>query len=161
MNKRQIIEKPVLYGVFELFGPNILTLREREWKKHRVLATPAFSESNLRLVIKSTNMLLGKMIAKWDDLLNQNPKNPINLSIFTTQLTFGVISNAGFGIEDNEVFENNSKMNLRVAFDLMFRSIYIHDSFPWLLNLPFFGFPRVKKAYEMYEVSVQNLVKER
>lgn len=164
MNKRQIIDKPHLYQLFEVFGTNILSAREKSWRKHRTLANPAFSESNLRLVIESNNILSNKLIEKWEEMITYNPNVPINMSKFMTELTFGVISHAGFGIQDNHVFEStseDSQMNLRLALELIFKSLYVRYTFPLLLNLPTKYFKRTMEAYEYFETTVQNLVMER
>ena len=78
-----------------MYGPNILTAEHDEWRKHRRLAGPSFTESNNALVWGSTiEIILGYFI-KW----NRDGKGSIvSVSDFTevtTQIAFMAFSTAG------------------------------------------------------------------
>ena len=78
-----------------MYGPSILTTEHEEWKKHRRIAGPSFTERNNVLVWESTiEIILGYFI-KW----NRDGKGSIvKVSDFmevTTQVAFMVFSTAG------------------------------------------------------------------
>ena len=77
------------------YGPNILTTENDEWRKHRRIAGPSFTESNYILVWEATiEIILGYFI-KW----NRDGKGSIikvpNFAEVTTQVTYMVFSTAG------------------------------------------------------------------
>ena len=77
------------------YGPNILMSEHEEWRKHRRIAGPSFTESNNALVWESTiGTILGYFI-KW----NQDGKGGIvkvsDFTEVTTQIAYMVFSTAG------------------------------------------------------------------
>ena len=78
-----------------MYGPNIMSTAHDEWRKHRRLAGPSFTESNNALVWESTlEIILGYFI-KW----NRDGKGSIvrvsDFTEVTTQIAFMVFSTAG------------------------------------------------------------------
>ena len=78
-----------------LYGPNILTAGHNEWRKHRRIAGPTFTEGNNALVWESTIEIILGYFLKW----NRDGKgNIVKVSDFmevTTQIAFMVFSTAG------------------------------------------------------------------
>jgi cytochrome P450 len=53
--RRQDFLKPVeIYAIVDIFGPSILTTEGPEWKRHRKIVAPAFSEKSNSLVWKES-----------------------------------------------------------------------------------------------------------
>ena len=78
-----------------MYGPSIITPKHDEWRKHRRLAGPSFTESNNALVWESTiEIILGYFI-KW----NRDGKGSIirvsDFTEVTTQIAVMVFSTAG------------------------------------------------------------------
>jgi hypothetical protein len=60
--------KPIeFYGVLKFFGQNVVVTEGAEWKKHRKIAAPAFTEKNYRMVWEETARIM-------QDLLNDEWK---------------------------------------------------------------------------------------
>ena len=78
-----------------VYGPNIVFSEHNDWRKHRRIAGPSFSESNNALVWESTIKIILGYFIKW----NQDGKGDIiKVSDFTEvskQIAFMVFSIAG------------------------------------------------------------------
>jgi len=54
-----------LYKVLEIYGRNLLTVEGKEWRRHRRITAPPFSEQNNRLVWKESISQAGQMVESW------------------------------------------------------------------------------------------------
>jgi len=77
------------------YGPSVVTTEHDEWRKHRRIAAPSFSESNNALVWESAiNIILG-YFTKW----NRDGKGSIvqvsDFTDVTKQIAYMVFSIAG------------------------------------------------------------------
>ena len=77
------------------WGPNILTTENDEWRKHRRIAGPSFTESNYILVWEATIEIILGYLLKW----NRDGKGSVvkvpNFTEVTTQVAYMVFSTAG------------------------------------------------------------------
>jgi cytochrome P450 len=81
-----------------------------EWKKHRTLSNPAFSDSNL-ISIFSSHIIPEIQIFK--NYVKENISkgtNEINLTNTFASLTFDIISNAGFGFDSATLTSGDTKL---------------------------------------------------
>ncbi|KDQ10983.1 hypothetical protein BOTBODRAFT_136260 [Botryobasidium botryosum FD-172 SS1] len=79
----------------ELYGPNIVAAADgSDWKKHRKVSAPAFSERNNKLVWNETAEILSEIFTEWGDKETISIKNITDL---TLPIALLVISAAGFG----------------------------------------------------------------
>ncbi|KIJ53680.1 hypothetical protein M422DRAFT_241924 [Sphaerobolus stellatus SS14] len=94
-------------SVLDIFGPNIVSTEGHEWKRHRRITAPTFSERNNRLVWDETMRILDDMFDAWGrdtpDIFTDNVLE------ITKPITLLVISAAAFGrriswVEDKQVF---------------------------------------------------------
>ena len=77
------------------YGPNIVASEHNEWRKHRRIAGPSFTESNDVLVWESTIEIILGYFAKWT---RDGKGSIVTVSDFTevtTQIAFMVFSTAG------------------------------------------------------------------
>ncbi|KAI5122235.1 hypothetical protein M0805_007102 [Coniferiporia weirii] len=88
--------KPVEhYGLMSQFGGNILATEGDEWKKHRKIANPAFSESNNKRVWNEAVRITLDMINNvWENKAEVPIDNAVDI---TLALALLVIGSAGFG----------------------------------------------------------------
>jgi cytochrome P450 len=66
MTKR--LEYPKLAVMFEpitIYGPNIIAADFDEWKRHRRIAGPSFSDKNNKLVHEETTQLTTELLDRW------------------------------------------------------------------------------------------------
>jgi cytochrome P450 len=81
------------------FGPNLVVSEHEEWRKHRRIAGPSFSESNNRLVWESSIDIILGYFNKW----NRDGKGGIvkvdNFTEVTAQITYMVFTTAGMSLK--------------------------------------------------------------
>ena len=89
----------VKYGKRGGFGPNLVSSEHEEWRKHRRIAGPSFSEKNNRLVWESSIEVILGYFNKW----NRDGKGRVvkvnNFTEVTTQIAFMVFTMAGMPVE--------------------------------------------------------------
>ncbi|KAI7893584.1 cytochrome P450 [Mucor mucedo] len=88
-----------------LGGPNILMLNGPEWKKHRMVANPAFHRS---LPVKMFGKLTQDMIKVMDKM-----EGTINISDLLHRWTLEAIGKAGFDFEFNAIKDRDSEWIIR------------------------------------------------
>ncbi|KIJ53679.1 hypothetical protein M422DRAFT_775709 [Sphaerobolus stellatus SS14] len=83
------------YSILNVFGPNVVTTEGPEWKKHRRITAPTFSERNNRFVWDETMRVLDDMFDSWG---RDTPEIfTDNLAKITKPIALLVISAAAFG----------------------------------------------------------------
>lgn len=105
-----------------MFGENIVSASGGAiWRKHRLLANPAFAERHLRFMAEHTVNSMDLLFDRWSK--NQYMCNPAR---DITDVTLDVIGKVGFG-SDLGVFDdvhevsdktNKARMNFREALDI-------------------------------------------
>jgi hypothetical protein len=102
--RRNDFVKPVeIYGIVDIFGSSILSLEGPEWKRHRKIVAPAFSErSNARVWEESLRQAAG-LLKFWSDLEGNAPGDikVKDTARETALMTLHVISGIGFGVMQN------------------------------------------------------------
>ena len=88
--------KPVrFYTTLSLFGRNIVASEHDEWRKHRKVASPAFSERNSVLVFQETTRIVMDLFQMWEQ---QGKVIAIpDMTNTTFELALQVIASAAFG----------------------------------------------------------------
>jgi hypothetical protein len=96
--RRQDFLKPVeIYAIVDIFGPSILTTEGPEWKRHRKIVAPAFSEKSNSLVWKESLRQSAGMLKVWSRLDGNGPGNMkvTDTAPYTSLMALHVISAAG------------------------------------------------------------------
>ena len=96
--RRQDFLKPVeIYAIVDIFGPSILTTEGPEWKRHRKIVAPAFSEKSNSLVWKESLRQSAGMLKVWSQLDGNGPGNMkvTDTAPYTALMALHVISAAG------------------------------------------------------------------
>ncbi|KAG9309961.1 cytochrome P450 [Chiua virens] len=95
---RNTFQKDVeTYEVLNVFGPNIVSTDESEWKRHRSVVMSAFNEANVALVWSEALRVMTEWFGELDAA---GPDSDITLDLVhpMTTATFCVIVAASFGI---------------------------------------------------------------
>jgi cytochrome P450 len=99
--RRKDFLKPVeIYGIVDIFGVSILSSEGDNWKRHRKIVAPAFSEKSNTTVWKESLKQGVGMLEFWSKL-PENSTGCIKVKDAapnTALLTLHVISGAGFGV---------------------------------------------------------------
>jgi len=100
VNDRVLFVKPLenyIYKVMSSYGRNVITTEGDEWKRHRRISQPAFSEINNKTVWDTATNTMTELFA---DVWGAKPETYVyNLSDIAKQITLTVLSIAGFGKE--------------------------------------------------------------
>ncbi|KAH6721937.1 cytochrome P450 monooxygenase-like protein [Leptodontidium sp. MPI-SDFR-AT-0119] len=117
-SRRHDFVKPVeIYAIVDIFGPSILTTEGIEWKRHRKIVAPAFSEKSNALVWKeSLRQTLG-MLKSWSKLENNcsDDMKVEDTAPSTAMMTLHVICAAGFGVPQLWDGEDEVKLGKNVV----------------------------------------------
>jgi cytochrome P450 len=84
-----------MYKSVSIFGPNIVASEFDEWKRHRRIAAPSFSEKNNRLVYEETTRIVTELFQLWSENGNGRVVEVENAVHLTSNLALMVISSAG------------------------------------------------------------------
>lgn len=91
--------KPLkMYKAVSIYGPNLVSTEFDEWKRHRRIVAPSFSEKNNRLVYDETTRIVGELFDSWDAAATADGTVKVDNAVaITSRLALMVISAAGFG----------------------------------------------------------------
>ena len=111
--RRNDFLKPVeIYGVVDIFGNSILSSEGDNWKRHRKIVAPAFSEKSNALVWKESLKQANGMLNFWTNLEGNSPgcMKVKDTALDTALMTLHVISGAGFGVRQVWDGENEKQL---------------------------------------------------
>jgi len=77
------------------YGPNLSSTENDEWRKHRRIAGPSFTESNNAFVWESSIEIILEYFIKWNRDGNGSIVKVSNFTEVTKQIAFMVFANAG------------------------------------------------------------------
>jgi hypothetical protein len=111
--RRNDFMKPIdRYTIVDLFGKSILTQEGQEWKRHKKIVGPSFSEKSNKLVFEESLRQAEGMMNLWASQ-GRNTKEDVkveNTSIDAAVLSLHVISAAGFGVPQLWPGESEDKL---------------------------------------------------
>ncbi|KDQ10982.1 hypothetical protein BOTBODRAFT_35741 [Botryobasidium botryosum FD-172 SS1] len=137
---RAIFPKPGI-KVLELYGQNVVAAGDgsEEWKRHRKVSAPAFSEKNNKLVWNETTEILSEIFAEWG---NKETVSIQNITDLTLPIALLVISAAGFGRripwrEDiNAYIPSGHKLTFKKALTTVCGNLFFKAIVPeWAMGL--------------------------
>ncbi|QSZ36489.1 hypothetical protein DSL72_006369 [Monilinia vaccinii-corymbosi] len=98
-SRRDAFPKPLAsYRILDIFGRNIITTEGIEWREHRKIFSPSFTEKNNVLVFAESCSQAQGMLRKW---LGPEGRGNVTLKEVPTdtmRITLHIISRIGFGV---------------------------------------------------------------
>ena len=96
-----------------------MTLEHDEWRKHRKVASPAFSERNSALVFQETTRITLNLFQMWKEQGKGDVVAIPNMTDTTFELALQVIASAAFGYsiawkDEDEVPEGHKMVRLPI-----------------------------------------------
>ncbi|TDL22861.1 cytochrome P450 [Rickenella mellea] len=156
--------KPIeQYGALNFFGKNIITTEDDEWKKHRKVANPAFSERNNKMVWEETVKIVNEMFNTiWKDKKEVVVEHCVDI---TLPLALLVIGTAGFGRavswEEDFNLPPGHKMSFKQALHFVSTGLFWKVIFPnWAMGLHK-KLREVRLAFKELETYMQEMIDER
>jgi len=117
ISRRVDFVKPVeIYAIVDIFGSSILTTEGSDWKRHRKIVAPAFSEKSNAVVWRETLRQTVGMINVWSKLKGNDLGDMIvnDTAPYTALMALHVICAAGFGVRQLWDGEDESKLGTKV-----------------------------------------------
>lgn len=118
MTRRNDFPKPIeIYGIVDIYGKSVLTEEGVEWKRHRRIVAPAFSEKSNALVWRESLTQALSMMSFWSKLEGNGPANIVvkDTARETALMTLHVISGAGFGVKQIWDGESEDLLGIKVV----------------------------------------------
>ncbi|PVF98541.1 cytochrome P450 [Serendipita vermifera] len=134
-SNRALFPKPVqAYRSIAVFGPNIVTTEFDDWKRHRRIAAPSFSERNNRLVFDATSEIVNELFEYWSKQFGTGPVKLDDAVDMTAKLALMVISAAAFGKrpgwDEDDTPPEGHKMTFHRSLQTVMHNILVRLLFP-------------------------------
>ncbi|WDK14856.1 cytochrome P450 [Colletotrichum graminicola] len=99
---RQFPKSAIQTKVFEIFGPNVGTIWDDDWARHRKMVSVGFKESNYGLVWETTRRQTDKLVESWAKAGRQQKLASLEeITDAVSALALHVLVVAGFGKNGN------------------------------------------------------------
>ncbi|KAI8620611.1 cytochrome P450 [Chytriomyces sp. MP71] len=127
VNRYKEFLKPVHhYHIVDIYGKNIVSTEGDEWRRHRKVAAPTFSEQNNAYVYESSVQTAQRMFTAWEQTsvsgTNGVKEHRVNVSNDMMEFALSVISSAGFGIDVSwHTEEDKSEFRIKKGNTLSFK----------------------------------------
>lgn len=97
--RRNDFPKPLhMYGRLNIYGRNVVSTEGSDWRMHRKLTAPSFSDKNNELVFLESLHHAQSLLRLWTGPGGSGNKSVIDPAIDTMRFALYVISRAGFGV---------------------------------------------------------------
>ncbi|KAJ3402139.1 hypothetical protein CcCBS67573_g04088 [Chytriomyces confervae] len=131
VNRYKEFLKPIhMYALIDIYGKNIVSTEADEWRRHRKIAAPTFSEQNNALVHESSIQIANQMFSAWENNCITSKDGSKNCSVNVTEdmmeFALSVISSAAFGIDipwhtqpDHSEFRQGHQLSFKQALEIV------------------------------------------
>ncbi|GAA5887557.1 hypothetical protein JCM5296_002617 [Sporobolomyces johnsonii] len=154
--------------VLSLYGPNLLSSEGADWRHHRKVAAPSFSEKNTAQVWETTMRLVAEWQEKVDKEQGKDGKTVVDKSEDVwAVLTLLVMGKAGFGIDfpwpsTISLKQEDERVNFYQASKIVLRDWRPMSTFPGLVfKLPSSKLQRIQRGYDIFGDELRRIVQER
>jgi cytochrome P450 len=117
LNRSNFPKPTELYGTLSLFGRNIVASEHDEWRRHRKVTSPAFSERNNALVFQETTRIVLNLFQMWKEQGRGDVIAIPDMTDITFEVAVQVIASAAFGYsipwkDEGKVPEGHKRVRL-------------------------------------------------
>ncbi|KAH8119953.1 cytochrome P450 [Phellopilus nigrolimitatus] len=164
VQSRDRFVKPVaMYKILSFYGGNIVASEKEEWKRHRRVAQPAFSEKNNKLVWDESSRIVSEMIETWGP--NQDTVEVDHVVSITLPIALMIIGSAGFGQQvswdEDMVVPAGHKMSFRTALSTVCKDLFLKLLVPnWASGLTQ-RYRNIYTAFDELQLYMEEMIKER
>ncbi|PVF97230.1 cytochrome P450 [Serendipita vermifera] len=162
LGNRYRFYKPIdLYGVLDLFGRNVLTTEFDDWRTHRRIASPAFSENNNRMVREEAIHTIQELFNIWNGQGSVTFENVTDLFV---QITLIIICSAGFGMHvpwRESTKPPGHELSFKETMEIVSSDLFMKIAVPEALMSMTKRTARVQLAFEELMRFMQEMMNER
>jgi len=175
--RREAFPKPLSsYKILEIFGRNVVTTEGIEWRQHRKISSPSFTEKNNASVFAESCSQTKGMLRKW---LGPDGRGDVTLDEVPTdtmRVTLHIISKIGFGVrllwpgeepkdkEQESVYSSNCppkghSMSFERALSTLLETlVWVLLCPKWLLKrMPFHSAQEAQESYDNWSQYMNEL----
>ncbi|KIW09979.1 hypothetical protein PV08_11755 [Exophiala spinifera] len=98
--RNDFVKNPAMYGMLDIYGPNLDTVNGKAWDRHRKVTVPPFNEQNSALVWREAGEQAEQMLAVWSSK-RQEVVRSTQRDVHA--LALNVLCGAGFGVKSSFV----------------------------------------------------------
>ncbi|KAI8619967.1 cytochrome P450, partial [Chytriomyces sp. MP71] len=161
---KEIIKPIHVYKILDIFGKNVVTTEHDEWRRHRRIAAPTFSEGNNMLVHKASVDVAERMFKGWDS--TGEAEFLVNASEDMMQAALAVISIAAFGMDfpwhaenDSKLVPNGHKLSFKRAIQTVIETLHVKLLTPsWLYVLPIKALQVSRLAFQEFDLYLDEII---
>lgn len=159
ITKASKVIKPSEMSALEMFGPNIVTIPGyAEWRRHRILCNPSFSDSHLKYVAEVAVDCAKLLMQRWETKQGHvNPEHDMS------DLTMDVIGKVGFGYNlgvlekrQESIHDSNHKMLFKDALEYIIRTALVMRFL--LPDAITFRVPKVKQSLKEVDQYMDEII---
>ncbi|OAG42898.1 hypothetical protein AYO21_02849 [Fonsecaea monophora] len=143
------IKPPEQYDIFNLFGPNVVSINGEDWQRHRKIAAAVFKESNHRLVWTEAMRQSGQMceeMKRRQDTTNggltlKNVETDVALAALHVLSAVGLGQSYDFAGGLKHIVQGQHRVSYAESLSFIFRNIFL----VWIfrhVKLPSFLLPQ-------------------
>ncbi|KAJ1344947.1 hypothetical protein BSLG_000462 [Batrachochytrium salamandrivorans] len=171
--KTDFVKPTALYRVLDIFGSNVVSTEHAEWRRHRKIVAPQFSERNNMCVHRQTVRTVHDMFRSWQTGIHGATANTerglhINVSEDMVKLALYIISSAGFGMRldwdtsnTDTVLEHGHSMSFKSAIRGVSKGLRSKVILPKLAYaLPIPSVQRLKLVFDEFEQYLNEMVRD-
>lgn len=166
--RNDFIKNPAMYGMLDIYGPNLDTVNGKVWDRHRKVTVPPFNEQNSALVWREAGEQAEQMLAVWSkqDAVRRTQRD-------VHALALNVLCGAGFGVQSSFVdatlsskdqdvkmqklgYRESLRLLLADFIQVVLLSLIKKGGYPdWAL---FGGMKKLNIAYEEFKVYMSEMI---
>ncbi|KIX96201.1 uncharacterized protein Z520_07979 [Fonsecaea multimorphosa CBS 102226] len=113
--RNDFIKDPAMYGMLDIYGPNLDTVNGKVWDRHRKITVPPFNEQNSALVWRETAEQADQMLKIWSQKDYVTSTQPDVHAV-----ALNVLCGAGFGIHssfiDSKLSSGENQAQLQLGY---------------------------------------------
>ncbi|KAH6583588.1 hypothetical protein BASA61_007919 [Batrachochytrium salamandrivorans] len=157
----------------DIFGSNVVSTEHAEWRRHRKIVAPQFSERNNMCVHRQTVRTVHDMFRSWQTGIHGATANTehelcINVSEDLAKLALYVISGAGFGMRldwdtynTDTILEHGHSMSFKSAIQGVIKGLRSKIILPKLAYaLPIPSVQRLKLVFDEFEQYSSEMIRD-
>ncbi|KAH9480259.1 Cytochrome P450 monooxygenase 124 [Psilocybe cubensis] len=165
LSDRTLFPKPLAQMKFlTFFGNNIGTVNGEEWKRHRKISAPTFSDRNNRLVWDETILIMESLFS--DVWKNKDVVSVDHFVDLTLAIAIFVISVAGFGKKvswlNDTIIPDGHKMTFKDSLHITCTDVIFKLLFPdWILDHGTRRMKNTRIAFDEMKVYMSEMIQDR
>ncbi|KAK6098222.1 hypothetical protein MT418_002270 [Batrachochytrium dendrobatidis] len=169
VSRKSDFVKPVhIYTILNIFGSNVVTTEHAEWRRHRRIVSPQFSERINLSVLQYAAETVRDMLKCWQSTEHTaHGEVRVNVSNDMMKLALHVISGAGFGMrldwvtsESDQTLDHGHTMSYKTAVHSMMAGLPLKIILPkFAYLLPIERVQNVKRSFDEFGLYLSEVIR--